>query len=46
MRHISFVYFEETDNENLRLPFLAHKSEIITLRDKSQARSQNNSQEI
>ena len=32
----------ETDAKNLRLPFLAHKSERITPRVKSQARSQNN----
>ena len=32
----------ETDDENLRLPFLVHKSDRNTPRVKSQARSQNN----
>ena len=35
------VFHVETDDENLRLPFLVHKSERINPRVKTQAKSQN-----
>ena len=42
IREFLTTWILETDDENLRLPFLVDKSERITPRVKSKARSQNN----
>ena len=42
IREFLATWVLETDDENLRLPFLVHESERITPRVKSQTRSQKN----